>query len=147
MKEVRDRSTVIALFPFLLTAGFLTSIGVFSEDTWLRIGDTSLHYISSLGFFITFPFAMWFTGLSWLRFQHLRWFSIVSLFLPVVSICLWWGTFSGIFPWNGVAIPELLTALTAIVWFWFFLRLVCLNEEFIEYKKNGNNRYLSPLLL
>lgn len=123
MKELHDRPTVVALVPFLLAAGFLASIGIFSEDIGIRIGDKSLHYIVSLGFFITFPFAMWFMGISWLRFPRLRWFSTVSLFLPFTSIVLWWGTFRGIFPWSGVAIPELVTALTAIAWFWLFLRL------------------------
>lgn len=123
MTEVHDRPTSIAIIPFFLAAGFLTSIGIFSEDTWFRLGNVSLHYIASLGFFITFPFTMWLIGLSWLRFPRLRWFSIISLFLPAVSIYLWWGTFSGMFPWSGVAIPELLTALSAIAWFWLFLRL------------------------
>lgn len=124
MNELHDRLTIIALVPFLLTAGFLTSIGVFSENTWFRIADVSLHYIASLGFFITFPFAMWFMGLSWLRYPRVRWFSIISLSLPFLSIYLWWGTFSGMFPWSGIAIPELLTSLTAITWFWLFLKLV-----------------------
>lgn len=128
MRDLPDRPTVIALVPFLLAAGFLTSIGLFSEDTWIRIGDASLHYLVSLGFFLTFPFAMWFMGLSWLRFPHVRWFSTVSLALPFVSICLWWGTIRGLCPWTGVAIPEFLTALTAIIWFWLFLKLTVKRE-------------------
>jgi hypothetical membrane protein len=123
MNELHDRLTIIAIFPFLLAAGFLTLIGIFSEDTAFRLGNVSLHYIASFGFFISFLFAMWLMGLSWLRFPRLRWFSIISLFLPVVSIYLWWGTFNGMFPWRGVAIPELSSALTAIVWFWLFIKL------------------------
>ncbi len=123
MTELDDKLTIVALFPFLLAAGFLAAIGLFSEDTWVHIGDDSLHYIASVGFFITFPLAMWFMGISWLRFPRVRWFSIVSSFLPCVSIFLWWGTYLSIFPWTGVAIPEFLTALTAITWFWLFQRL------------------------
>ena len=123
MRELDDKLTIVALFPFLLAAGFLALIGLFSEDTLVHIGDDSLHYIASLGFFITFPIAMWFMGISWLRFPRVRWFSIVSLLLPCVSIYLWWGTYRNIFPWTGVAIPEFLTALTAITWFWLFLRI------------------------
>ena len=109
--------------PRLLFTSKFYIIGLFSEDTWVHIGDHSLHYIASLGFFITFPLAMWFMGISWLRFPRVRWFSIVSLFLPFVSIYLWWGTYRSMFPWTGVAIPEFLTALTAITWFWLFQRL------------------------
>jgi hypothetical membrane protein len=123
MNKLHDLPTIIAIVPFLLAEGFLAVIGIFSEDTWVRLGNVSLHYIASLGFFITFPFAMWFMGVSWFRFPSLRWFSIISFLLPVVSIYLWWGTFSGMFPWSGVALPELLSALTAIVWFWVFLKL------------------------
>lgn len=123
MKQLHDRPSIIAITPYLLAAGFLTSIGIFSEDTWVRLENVSFHYIASLGFFITFPFAMWLMGLSWLRLSRLRWFSILSLLLPLASISLWWGTFSRMFPWSGVAIPEFITALTAIAWFWLFLRI------------------------
>ena len=135
MNELHDRPTIIAIVPFLLAAGFLTLIGIFSEDTRFRLGNISLHYIASLGFFISFPFAMWLMGLSWLRFPHLRWFSIISLFLPVVSIYLWWGTLYGMFPWSGVAIPELSSALTAIVWFWLFIKLATWSR--IEHTRVG----------
>ncbi len=123
MKEMNDKLTIYALTPFLLSAGFLALIGVFSEDTWIRIGSESLHYFVSVGFFFTFPLSMWFVGISWLRFPSLRWFSIISLLLPFTSVYLWWGTFGEIFPWKNVAILELLTALTAIAWFWLFLGL------------------------
>ena len=123
MKEVDDKPTILALIPFLLSTAFLALSGVFSEDTWIHIGGESLHYFASFGFFFTFPISMWFIGTSWLRFPHLKWFSAVSLFLPFSSVYLWWGTFRGIFPWKGVAIPELLTSLTVIAWFWLFLGL------------------------
>lgn len=123
MKEVDDILTIFALTPFLLSTGLLALIGVFSEDTWIRIGNESLHYFVSIGFFFTFPLSMWFIGISWLRFPSLRWFSTVSLLLPFTSLYLWWGTFGEIFPWKNVAIPELLTALTAIAWLWMFLGL------------------------
>jgi hypothetical membrane protein len=123
MTAIDDIPTTICLIPLLLASCFLASIGIFSEDTWIRIGDESIHYIVSVGFFLTFPFSMWFVGLSWLRFPNLRWFSAISLLLPFASVYLWWGTFNGVHPWNGVAIPELLTSLTAIAWIWIFLGL------------------------
>lgn len=84
MKEMNDVPTILAMLPFLLATVFLTLIGVFPEDTWIRIGDQSLHYFVSLGFFLTFPFAMWFIGITWLRYLGLRWFSVVSLFLQFI---------------------------------------------------------------
>jgi hypothetical protein len=66
---------------------------------------------------------MWAVGVSWLRFPSLRWFSALSLLLPFTSVYLWWGTFRELFSWRNVAIPELLTVLTAIVWLWLFLGL------------------------
>lgn len=127
MKALDDIPTIVAMIPFLLASGFLTSIGIFSEDTGIIVGGESLHYIVSVGFFVTFPFAMLFIGLSWLRFPNLRWISCISLLLPFTSVYIWWGTFRGIFPWTGMAIPELATALTAIAWFWLFLRLEAQN--------------------
>lgn len=117
MMQLKDLPTRIAMVPFLVAAGFLTLIGIFSENF------SPTHRIVSEGLFMSFPFAMWFVGLSWLRFPRLRWFSVISLLLPFVSVYLWSGTFAGTMPWTGVAIPELLTAFTAIIWVWLILTL------------------------
>jgi hypothetical membrane protein len=122
MKQLNDRTTKIAILPFLIAAGFLTSIGIFSEN----FGE--IHFLVSVGFFGSFPIAMWFVGLSWLRFRHLWWFSAFSLLMPFFSVYIWWGTFQGIMPWTGMAIPEILTALTAILWNWIFLSLKVLGK-------------------
>jgi hypothetical protein len=66
---------------------------------------------------------MWFIGFSWIRFRELWWFVLISLALPFISIYLWWGTFAGVMPWTGVALPEMLTSLTAIMWIWGFVYL------------------------
>ncbi|MHA1924961.1 MAG: DUF998 domain-containing protein [Candidatus Thorarchaeota archaeon] len=117
IKQINDWPTRIAMIPFLIACGFLTAIGVFSENF------SPTHYIVSVGLFTTFPFAMWFVGLSWLRYRRLWWFCLVSLLLPFFSVYIWWGTFNGVVPWTGMAIPEILTALTAILWVWIFLTL------------------------
>jgi hypothetical membrane protein len=117
LKQINDWPTRIAMLPFLIAAGFLASIGIFSEN----FGD--IHFIVSVGLFLSFPFAMWFVGLSWLRFRHLWWFSALSLALPFFSVYIWWGTFNNAVPWTGMAIPEILTAMTAILWIWLFLAL------------------------
>jgi hypothetical membrane protein len=122
MKQLNDRLTRIAILPFLIAASFLTSIGIFSENFG------AIHFLVSVGFFVSFPVAMWFVGFSWLRFHHLWWFCAFSLLTPFFSIYIWWSTFQGIMPWTGMAIPEILTALTAILWIWIFLSLKVLGK-------------------
>ena len=117
LKQINDWPTRIAMLPFLIAAGFLTAIGIFSENF------NPIHFTVSVGLFITFPFAMWFVGLSWLRYRHLWWFCVISLLLPFFSVYIWWGTLNGVLPWSGMAIPEILTAMTAILWIWIFLTL------------------------
>jgi hypothetical membrane protein len=123
MKRIEDNPTTLSLTPLLLSVLSLTSIGIFSEDIPIQIGGFTLHFIASVGFFSTFPLSMWLTGFSLLRYEKLRWFSLLSLLLPFTSIYLWWGTFKGRFPWTGVAIPEMITAFTSIIWIWTFLGL------------------------
>ncbi|MGY5854445.1 MAG: hypothetical protein RTU92_12830, partial [Candidatus Thorarchaeota archaeon] len=77
-----------------------------------------LHYYVSVGFFASFPFAIWIAGGSWLRFSELRWFAVFSIILPIISVIFWGVDLAGLSPWAGVAIPEIVTALTAIGWTW-----------------------------
>jgi hypothetical membrane protein len=112
LKKVDDVPTKIGLIPFAIACAFLLAIGIFSENF------NPIHFYVSVGFFFTFPWAMWLTGLSWLRFQHLRWFAVISIILPFLSIYLWLGYFGVTMPWTGAAIPEILTAFTAIGWIW-----------------------------
>ncbi|MGQ4870974.1 MAG: DUF998 domain-containing protein [Candidatus Thorarchaeota archaeon] len=118
LRRTQDIFTRVGLFIFLVSVAFLALVGIFSENAG------KIHFWVSVGFFFTFPFAMWVIGFSWLRFAHLRWFSIISVLLPFVSMYLWTITFGGTAPWTGVAIPEILTALTAITWIWLFQLLL-----------------------
>jgi hypothetical membrane protein len=111
LRETRDIFTKIGIVPLLLSLCFLISIGIFSEN----FGD--LHYYVSVGFFFTFPFSMWLIGIGWLRFPHLRWFSIISLLLPFISVFMWADYMNGTSIWQQ-AIPEIVTAFSAIVWLW-----------------------------
>ena len=117
IKQINDWPTRIAMLPFLFACGFLTAIGIFSENF------NPIHFQVSVGFFLTFPFAMWFIGLSWLRYRKLWWFCVISLLLPFFSLYIWWGTSNSVLPWTGMAIPEILTAVSAILWLWIFLSL------------------------
>ncbi len=111
-KQLKDGPTRLALIILVISLGFLVCIGVFSENFG------TLHFYVSVGFFATFPFAMWAIALSWLRFRNLWWFCLISFLLPFVSLYLWTAYFGPAPPWTGDAIPEILTAGTAIGWIW-----------------------------
>ncbi len=110
LRALKDWPTRIALIILVVSLGFLASIGVFSENFG------SLHFYVSVGFFLTFPFAMWTIAISWLRYRKLWWFCLISFLLPFVSFYMWTSYFGGALPWTGVAIPEIVTSVTAIGW-------------------------------
>ena len=110
--QINDLYTKIGLIPFLSAAIFLAAIGIFSEN----FGE--IHFYVSVGFFASFPFAMWISGIVWLRFPSIRWFAIISIILPFISVYIWYITFNGLIWWTGMAIPEIITALTVIGWIW-----------------------------
>ncbi|MFX1561086.1 MAG: DUF998 domain-containing protein, partial [Promethearchaeota archaeon] len=89
-RAITDLPTKIGMIPFFIALCFLISIGVFSENA----GD--IHFYVSVGFFASFPIAMWFVGLGFLRFRKLWWFSLVSIILPFFSIYMWNSWFGGV---------------------------------------------------
>ena len=111
-KQSTDTPTRFGIIPLMISLLFLISIGIFSEN----FGE--IHFIVSVGFFLTFPFSMWIIGLAWMRFRHLRPFALVSLILPFLSVVFWWYHFVGNPYWTGAAIPEIVTAMSAILWSW-----------------------------
>jgi len=112
LRALKDWPTRIGLIILVVSLGFLASIGVLSENFG------SLHFYVSAGFFLPFPFAMWIIAISWLRYRKLWWFCLVSFLLPFVSLYMWTSYFGGTLPWTGVAIPEIVTSVTAIGWIW-----------------------------
>ena len=121
VRAIKDLPTKLGLIPFFIALVFLIAIGVFSENAGI------IHYYVSVGFFGSFPFAMWFVGLGFLRFRKFWWFSLISIILPFYSIYMWTSWFGGVFPfWTGNAIPEITTALTGIGWLWLiFFTVLC----------------------
>ena len=111
LRWTKDIPTKIGVIPLLISLGFLIGIGVFSENFGY------LHYQVSVGFFLTFPFSMWLIGIGWLRFANLRWFSVVSIILPFISVVMWADYMNGTSIWQQ-AVPEIVTAFSAIVWLW-----------------------------
>lgn len=106
LRNTAEPAMKIALIIFAISCMFLTAIGIFSENF------SPTHFVVSVGFFLTFPFAMWAIGIGWLRFPEKRIFAAVSILLPFLSLYMWTQ------PWEGVAIPEIVTAFTAILWIW-----------------------------
>ena len=119
-KSLNDLPTKIGILILSISCIFLTLIGIFSENAG------QIHFWVSVGFFFTFPFAMWAIALGWLRFPKLRWFSIISFLLPFLSLYIWPAHFAASLPWTGEAIPEIITALSAIGWIWVI--------NFLQYK-------------
>ncbi|MHA1959348.1 MAG: DUF998 domain-containing protein [Candidatus Thorarchaeota archaeon] len=115
IRELNDTITRIGMLPFVSAALFLIGIGVFSENFG------SIHFMVSVGFFLSFPWAMWIVGIGWLRYKNLRVFSLVSIILPFVSLYLWINAYGPAAFWSGVAIPEIVTALTAVLWVWLLI--------------------------
>ena len=111
LRWTKDMPTKIGVIPLLISLGFLIGIGIFSENFGY------LHYQVSVGFFLTFPFSMWLIGIGWLRFPNLRWFSLISIILPFLSVVMWADYMNGTSIWQQ-AVPEIVTALSAIVWLW-----------------------------
>lgn len=113
VRSLSDLPTKIGMIPFFVALIFLILIGILSENAG------SIHFTVSVGFFGSFPFAMWLVGLLWLRYRNLWWFSLLSILLPFFSIYMWVGWFGGVFPfWSGNSIPEITTAFTGIGWLW-----------------------------
>jgi hypothetical membrane protein len=111
LRGTTDIITKIGIIPLIVSVLFLISIGIFSEN----FGE--LHYWVSVGFFLTFPFSMWLIGIGWFRFPSLRWFCIVSLIVPFISVFMWADYLNGTSIWQQ-AIPEIVTAFSAIFWLW-----------------------------
>ena len=111
-KSLNDLPTKIGILILSISCIFLVLIGIFSENAG------QIHFWVSVGFFFSFPFAMWTIALAWFRFPVLRWFSIISFLLPFLSLYIWPAHFADSLPWTGEAIPEIITALSAIGWIW-----------------------------
>ncbi len=114
IRSVTDKWTKVGLIPYFMALLFLIAIGVLSEDFG------RIHFYVSLGFFASFPWSMWAIGINWsIRFKELRWFGLLSIPLPLLSIYMWGGWYGGLFPfWSGNSIPEITTGMSAIGWLW-----------------------------
>ena len=104
IKEIADGESIgLAGFVlFLLGSIALLGVGVFSEGT-------SLHYPFSVAFFVIMPISIWVMGYFLIK-GGLGNLGKISLGLGAVAAVIW------IPGWDGVAIPETISALAYAIW-------------------------------
>ena len=109
----RDHKSIIGSVGgiFLLVSQFfLIGIGVLNE----AFGD--LHFIVSVGFFVTVLLFGMIYGVTLALASETRWFGVVAFLLAIVGAVFWVAYFLDLVPWSGVAIPEIVSAAAVIVW-------------------------------
>ncbi len=116
---IKHENTIayVGAFFISLSAVFLTLIGVFPET----YGD--IHYTVSVGFFVTLPIGiLLYSGYLALETKDKKLF-LFGVLVFLLSIIIW------SYPWKkagitGVAIPEFLSALVAVLWLIYYNYLV-----------------------
>lgn len=94
----------IGAFVFVLDAFALTAIGVFPENV------KPIHLYASVTFFTLFPISMFFLGAAFLRTSKMR-LGFFTFIAAIVAVVVWAIPFG-----KGVAIPEVLSALSVSMW-------------------------------
>ena len=89
---------------FILDAVALCAIGVFPET----VGR--IHFYVSVAFFVLFPLSAFFIGASMLRFSSERKLGLFTVLVGIVAAVVW------MFPWEAVAIPEIVAGLAVSLW-------------------------------
>ena len=104
IKEIADEDKIgLAGFMLLLLGSIsLLGIGVFPEGT-------ELHYPFSVTFFVTMPLSIWVIGYFFIR-GGLGNIGKISIVLGIAAAIIW------IPKWDGVAIPETISALAFAIW-------------------------------
>ena len=110
--QVFERSIIGVVAAILLTISqfFLIGIGVFHE------GFGYTHFIVSVGFFVTLLIAGMIYGVRLMQEKHLRIIGIMAFILALISALIWVAYYLTLLPFTGVAIPEIISAVTAMVW-------------------------------
>ncbi|MFQ5833241.1 MAG: DUF998 domain-containing protein [Candidatus Thorarchaeota archaeon] len=111
-RSVDETSIQLLMLPFIIAMASLTLIGVFPA------GSGPVHFIASLGFLLSFPFAMSIVGISWIRIESRRVFAAASLVVGILLLLMWILVLISPSFTFGAAIPETLTAVSAAIWLW-----------------------------
>ena len=120
-----EKSVIGIIAAILLTIAqfFLIAIGVFHEG----FGNT--HFIVSLGFFVTLLIAGMIYGIRLMQEKHLRLIGVLAFILAFISALIWVAYYLNFMPFTGVAIPEIISAITAIIWVYPLCILLLLQKQ------------------
>ena len=109
----RNQKSVIGLvggLVFILSMVFLAAVGVFHEGILLP------HAIAAMGFFFGLFIASVLIGIALLLKTSTRKEGIITLAMGVaitITLVAW---FTGLLPWPGAAIPEIILAIAGLIW-------------------------------
>lgn len=123
--QVFERSVIGIIAAILLTIAqfFLIGIGIFHE------GFGYTHFVVSVGFFVTLLIAGMIYGVRLMQERHLRLIGIMAFILALVSALTWVAYYLNVLPFTGVAIPEIISAITAIIWVYPLCILLLLQKQ------------------
>lgn len=123
--QVFERSVIGIIAAILLTIAqfFLIGIGIFHE------GFGYTHFVVSVGFFVTLLIAGMIYGVRLMQERHLRIIGIMAFILALVSALTWVAYYLNVLPFTGVAIPEIISAITAIIWVYPLCILLLLQKQ------------------
>ncbi len=110
--EYFERSTfgVIAAVLLMVSQFFLIGIGIFHE------GYGELHFIVSLGLFVHLIIAGMLFGIRLILDKETRIFGISAFILAFISMLVWVLYYLDLTVFTGVAIPEIVSAIAAMIW-------------------------------
>lgn len=97
-------------FFLLLTGIFLASIGIFPETT-----PNNIHYIVSVAFFAAFPMSLLIQSTALMQTLKNRKLGVFTLIIAITAV-IPWAIWMPLRPYEGVAIPELVSAIAAATW-------------------------------
>jgi len=123
--QVFERSVigVIAGILLMIAQFFLIGIGVFHE------GFGFTHFAVSAGFFVTLLLAGMIYGVRLMQEKHLRIIGVIAFILALISALIWVAYFLNLLPFTGVAIPEIISAVTAIIWVYPLCIMLVLQKQ------------------
>lgn len=114
---------VIAGILLTIAQFFLIAIGVFHE------GFGFTHFVVSLGFFVTLLLAGMIYGVRLMQEKHLQLIGIIAFILALISALIWVAYYLSVLPFTGVAIPEIISAITAIIWVYPLCILLLMQKQ------------------
>ncbi len=123
--QVFEGSVIGVIAAILLTIAqfFLIGIGVFHE------GFGYTHFVVSVGFFLTLLLAGIIYGIRLMQEKHLRLIGAMAFILALISALIWVAYYLNFLPFTGVAIPEIISAVTAIIWVYPLCILLILQKQ------------------